>query len=149
MDLMQLSDLLNNNDNREIDGKKTRLKVTQFMDNQYQQLKYLANTSPLQSVSYDNVRVQTSPSNSIESKTIKQLQAKEYVRIIDDCINSLDKIQATVFKGKIIQHLPGYKLEELTGYMHTRLHHYYNVSCVEFAKKLSLVTDIDLLEYKE
>lgn len=148
LDLMQLSDLLDNNDNREIDGKKTRLKVTNFMENQYQQLKYLANTSPLQSVSYDNINVQTSQNNSIESKAIKQLQAKEYLRIIDDCINSLDDIQATVFKGKIIQHLSGYQLEELTGYMHTRLYHYYNNACVEFAKKLSLVTDIDLIVYK-
>lgn len=146
---MQLSDLLDNNDNREIDLSKTRIKVINFMDNQYQQLKYLANTSPLQSVSYDNIKVQTSPSNSIEDKTIKQLQAKEYIRIIDDCINSLDEVQSIVFKGKIIQHLPGYKLEELTGYMHTRLYHYYNNACVDFAKKLKLVTDIDLLEYKE
>lgn len=99
---MQLSDLLDNNDNREIDLSKTRIKVINFMDNQYQQLKYLANTSPLQSVSYDNIKVQTSPSNSIEDKTIKQLQAKEYIRIIDDCINSLDEVQSIVFKGKII-----------------------------------------------
>lgn len=91
---MQLSDLLDNNDNREIDLSKTRIKVINFMDNQYQQLKYLANTSPLQSVSYDNIKVQTSPSNSIEDKTIKQLQAKEYIRIIDDCINSLDEVQS-------------------------------------------------------
>ena len=145
---MQLSDLLDNNDNKEIDLGKTRIKVTQFMDNQYQQLKYLANTSPLQSVSYDNIRVQTSPSNSIEDKTIKQIQAKEYVRIIDDCINSLDKIQATIFKGKIINHLTGYQLEELTGYQHTMIYHYYNCACVEFAQKLSLVTDIDLIVYK-
>ena len=70
MELMQLSDLLNNNDNREIDLSKTRIKVINFMDNQYQQLKYLANTSPLQSVSYDNIKVQTSQNNSIESKAI-------------------------------------------------------------------------------
>lgn len=89
---MQLSDLLDNNDNREIDLTKTRIKVTNFMENQYQQLKYLANISPLHSVSYDNIKVQTSPSNSIESKAIKQLQAKEYLRIVDDCINSLDDI---------------------------------------------------------
>ncbi|OQR06663.1 hypothetical protein, partial [Ligilactobacillus salivarius] len=99
---MQLSDLLDNNDNREIDLTKTRIKVTNFMENQYQQLKYLANTSPLQSVSYDNIKVQTSQSNSIESKAIKQLQAKEYVRIIDDCINSLDDIQAKIFKYKLL-----------------------------------------------
>ena len=149
MDLMQLSDLLDNNDNREIDGKKTRLKVTNFMENQYQQLKYLANTSPLQSVSYDNIKVQTSPSNSIESKAIKQLQAKEYLRIIDDCINSLDDIQSKIFRYKLLEHRTGAQLEELTGYMHTRLYHYYKKSCVEFAKHLRLVTDIDLLEYKE
>lgn len=146
---MQLSDLLNNNDNREIDLSKTRIKVTNFMKNQYKQLKYIANTSPLNSVSYDNIKVQTSPSNSIEDKTIKQLQAKEYVRIIDDCINSLDKIQAMIFKGKIINHLTGYQLEELTGYQHAMIYHYYNRACVEFAQKLKLVTDIDLLEYKE
>ncbi|MBM6709106.1 hypothetical protein H5984_10335, partial [Ligilactobacillus salivarius] len=105
---MQLSDLLNNNDNREIDGKKTRLKVTNFMENQYQQLKYLANTSLLHSVSYDNIKVQASQSNSIESKAIKQLQAKEYVRIIDDCINSLDDIQAKIFKYKLLEHRTEY-----------------------------------------
>lgn len=149
MDLMQLSDLLNNNDNREIDGKKTRLKVTNFMENQYQQLKYLANTSPLNSVSYDNIKVQTSQSNSIEDKTIRQLQAKEYVRIIDDCINSLDDIQSKIFRYKLLEHRTGAQLEELTGYMRTRLYYYYKNACVEFAKKLKLVTDIDLLEYKE
>ena len=149
MDLMQLSDLLDNNNNREIDGKKTRLKVTNFMQNQYQQLKYLANTSPLHSVSYDNIKVQTSQSNSIESKAIKQLQAKEYLRIIDDCINSLDDIQSKIFRYKLLEHRTGAQLEELTGYMHTRLYHYYKYACVEFAKKLKLVTDIDLLEYKK
>ena len=105
MDLMQLSDLLDNNDNREIDLSKTRIKVINFMDNQYQQLKYLANTSPLQSVSYDNIKVQTSQSNSIEDKTIRQIHAKEYVRIIDDCINSLDDIKKTIFKARFIKKL--------------------------------------------
>lgn len=102
MDLMQLSDLLDN-DNREIDLSKTRLKVTNFMENQYQQLKYLANTSPLNSVSYDNINVQTSQNNSIEDKTIRQLHAKEYLRIVDDCINSLDDIKKTRFKARFIK----------------------------------------------
>ena len=148
MDLMQLSDLLDNNDNREIDGKKTRLKVTNFMDNQYQQLKYLANTSPLNSVSYDNIKVQTSPSNSIEDKAIKQLQAKEYIRIIDDCINSLDDIKKTIFKGKLIDYLTSYQLEELTGYSERQILRISNNACCEFAQKLSLVTDINLIVYK-
>ncbi|MYU70735.1 hypothetical protein FYM75_03095, partial [Lactobacillus salivarius] len=90
---MQLSDLLDNNDNREIDLPGTRKNVINFFNNQYQKLKYLANISPLNSVSYDNIKVQTSRNNSIESKAIKQLQAKEYLRIIDDCINSLDDIK--------------------------------------------------------
>ena len=145
---MQLSDLLNNNDNREIDGKKTRLKVTNFMDNQYQQLKYLANTSPLNSVSYDNIKVQTSPSNSIEDKAIKQLQAKEYIRIIDDCINSLDDIKKTILKGKLIDYLTSYQLEELTGYSERQILRISNNACCEFAQKLSLVTDINLIVYK-
>ena len=149
MDLMQLSDLLDNNDNREIDGKKTRLKVTNFMENQYQQLKYLANTSPLQSVSYDNIKVQTSPSNSIEDKTIRQLQAKEYVRIIDDCINSLDDIQSKIFRYKLLEHRTEYDITELTGYSRTHIYNIFKYACVEFAKKLKLVTDINLLEYKE
>lgn len=148
MDLMQLSDLLNNNDNREIDGKKTRLKVTNFMENQYQQLKYLANTSLLHSVSYDNIKVQTSQSNSIESKAIKQLQAKEYVRIIDDCINSLDDIQAKIFKYKLLEHRTEYDITELTGYSRTHIYNIFKYACVEFAKKLKLVTDIDLIVYK-
>ena len=74
MDLMQLSDLLDN-DNREIDLPRTRKNVINFFNNQYQKLKYLANISPLNSVSYDNIKVQTSQSNSIEDKTIRQLQA--------------------------------------------------------------------------
>lgn len=148
MELMQLSDLLDNNDNKEIDLGKTRIKVTQFMDNQYQQLKYLANTSPLQSVSYDNIRVKTSQSNSIEDKTIRQLQAKEYLRIIDDCINSLDDIKKTIFKGKLIDYLTSYQLEELTGYSERQILRISNNACCEFAQKLSLVTDIDLIVYK-
>lgn len=145
---MQLSDLLNN-DNREIDLSKTRIRVINFMDNQYQQLKYLANTNPLQSVSYDNIKVQTSPSNSIEDKTIKQLQAKEYVRIIDDCINSLDDIKKTIFKGRIIKKLYYWQIEQISGYGKTRMYELLNLSCVEFAQKLKRLTDIDLLEYKE
>ena len=119
------------------------------MENQYQQLKYLANTSPLNSVSYDNIKVQTSPSNSIEDKAIKQLQAKEYIRIIDDCINSLDDIKKTIFKGKLIDYLTSYQLEELTGYSERQILRISNNAYVEFAQKLKLVTDIDLLEYKE
>lgn len=149
MDLMQLSDLLDNNDNREIDLSKTRIKVTNFMDNQYQQLKYLANTSPLQSVSYDNIKVQTSPSNSIEDKAIKQLQAKEYIRIIDDCINSLDDIKKTIFKGRIIKKLYRWQVEQISGYGNTRMYELLNLGCLEFAQKLKRLTDIDLLEYKE
>ncbi|WP_340851496.1 ArpU family phage packaging/lysis transcriptional regulator [Ligilactobacillus salivarius] len=146
---MQLSDLLDNNDNREIDLSKTRIKVTNFMENQYQQLKYLANTSPLQSVSYDNVRVKTSPSNSIEDKTIRQLQAKEYIRIIDDCINSLDDIQSKIFRYKLLEHRTEYVITELTGYGRSQIYNIFKYACREFAKQLRLVTDIDLLEYKE
>ena len=149
MDLMQLSDLLDNNDNREIDLSKTRIKVTQFMDNQYQQLKYLANTSPLNSVSYDNIKVQTSPSNSIEDKTIRQLHAKEYLRIVDDCINSLDDIKETIFKARFIKKLYYWQIEQISGYGHTRMYELLNLGCLEFAQKLKDMTDIDLLEYKE
>ena len=148
MDLMQLSDLLDN-DNREIDLSKTRIKVTNFMENQYQQLKYLANTSPLQSVSYDNVKVQTSQSNSTEDKTIRQLHAKEYIRIIDDCINSLDDIKKTIFKARVIKKLYYWQIEQISGYGHTRMYELLNLGCLEFAQKLKDMTDIDLLEYKE
>lgn len=147
MDLMQLSDLLDN-DNREIDLSKTRLKVTNFMENQYQQLKYLANTSPLQSVSYDNIKVQTSQNNSIESKAIKQIQAKEYVRIIDDCINSLDEMQTKIFNYKLLEYRTETQITELTGYSRAMVYHFFKYACCEFAKKLKLVTDIDLIVYK-
>lgn len=147
MDLMQLSDLLDN-DNREIDLSKTRIKVTNFMENQYQQLKYLANTSPLQSVSYDNIKVQTSPSNSTEDKTIRQLQAKEYLRIVDDCINSLDDIQSKIFRYKLFERRTEYDITELTGYSRAHIYNIFKYACREFAKHLSLVTDIDLIVYK-
>lgn len=149
MDLMQLSDLLDNNDNREIDLSKTRIKVTNFMENQHQQLKYLADTSPLNSVSYDNIKVQTSQSNSIEDKTIRQLQAKEYLRIIDDCINSLDDIKKTIFQARVIKNLYHWQIEQISGYGNTRMYELLNLGCLEFAQKLKGMTDIDLLEYKE
>ena len=149
MDLMQLSDLLDNNDNREIDLSKTKIKVTNFIENQYQQLKYIANTSPLQSVSYDNIKVQTSQSNSIESKAIKQLHAKEYIRIIDDCINSLDDIKKTIFKARFIKKLYYWQIEQISGYGHTRMYELLNLGCLEFAQKLKRLTDIDLIVYKE
>ena len=148
MDLMQLSDLLDNNDNREIDLPGTRKNVINFFNNQYQKLKYLANISPLNSVSYDNIKVQTSQSNSIEDKTIRQLQAKEYLRIIDDCINSLDDAKQKIFKGRIIKKLYHWQVEQLSGYGNSRMYELLNLSCVEFAQKLSLVTDIDLVVYK-
>lgn len=144
---MQLSDLLDN-DNREIDLPGTRKNVINFFNNQYEKLKYLANITPLSSVSYDNIRVKTSQSNSIEDKTIRQLQAKEYLRIIDDCINSLDDIKKTIFKGKLIDYLTSYQLEELTGYSERQILRISNNACCEFAQKLSLVTDIDLIVYK-
>lgn len=146
---MQLSDLLDNNDNREIDLPRTRKNVIIFFKNKYQKLKYLANTSPLQSVSYDYVNVQTSPSNSIEDKTIRQLQAKEYLRIIDDCINSLDDIKKTIFQARVIKNLYFWQIEQISGYGHTRTYELFNLACLEFAQKLKDMTDIDLLEYKE
>lgn len=149
MDLMQLSDLLNNNDNREIDLPGTRKNVINFFNNQYEKLKYLANITPLSSVSYDNIKVQTSQSNSIESKAIKQLQAKEYLRIIDDCINSLDDIKKTIFKARVIKNLYYWQIEQISGYEHTRMYELLNLGCLEFAQKLKDMTDIDLLEYKE
>lgn len=144
---MQLSDLLNN-DNREIDLPGTRKNVINFFNNQYQKLKYLANITPLQSTS-DTVKVQTSQSNSIESKAIKQLQAKEYLRIIDDCINSLDDIKKTIFKARVIKNLYHWQIEQISGYGNTRMYELLNLGCLEFAQKLKDMTDIDLLEYKE
>lgn len=149
VDLMQLSDLLDNNDNREIDLPGTRKNVIIFFNNQYEKLKYLANITPLSSVSYDNIKVQTSQNNSIESKAIKQIQAKEYVRIIDDCINSLDDIKKTIFKGRIIKKLYYWQIEQISGYGSTRMYELLNLGCLEFAQKLKDMTDIDLLEYKE
>ena len=149
VDLMQLSDLLDNNDNRDIDLPRTRKNVINFFKNKYQKLKYLANTSPLQSVSYNYVNVQTSPSNSIEDKTIRQLQAKEYLRIIDDCINSLDNIKKTIFQARVIKNLYFWQIEQISGYGHTRMYELFNLACLEFAQKLKDMTDIDLLEYKE
>ncbi len=149
VDLMQLSDLLDNNDNREIDLPGTRKNVINFFNNQYQKLKYLANISPLHSVNYDNINVQTSQNNSIEDKTIRQLQAKEYLRIVDDCINSLDDIKKTIFKARVIKNLYHWQIEQISGYGNTRMYELLNLGCLEFAQKLKDMTDIDLLEYKE
>ena len=149
MDLMQLSDLLNNNDNREIDLPRTRKNVINFFNNQYQKLKYLANISPLHSVSYDNIKTQASQNNSIEDKTIRQLQAKEYLRIIDDCINSLDDIKKTIFKARVIKNLYHWQIEQISGYGNTRMYELLNLGCLEFAQKLKDMTDIDLIVYKE
>ena len=123
--------------------------VINFFNNQYQKLNYLANISPLNSVSYGNIKVQTSQNNSIEDKTIRQLQAKEYLRIIDDCINSLDDIKKTIFQARVIKNLYHWQIEQISGYGNTRMYELLNLGCLEFAQKLKDMTDIDLLEYKE
>lgn len=81
--------------------------------------------------------------------TIKQIQARQYVEIINNCINSMDDIKRKIFKYKLISGRRLWEIEELTGYGKTAIYNIYRKSCVEFAEKLSLVTDINLIAYKE
>lgn len=41
------------------------------------------------------------------------------------------------------------EVKSIIGYSHKSTYRIFNNACYEFAQKLSLVTDIDLLEYKE
>lgn len=148
MKLMQLGDLLED-DIKEIDTKKTRENVAIFFNEQYEKLKYLADDNNLKAVSYGNIKVTSSHSNMIEKMTIKQIQACQYIEIINNCINSMDEIKRKIFKYKLISGRRIWEIEELTGYGKTAIYNIFIKSCVEFAKKISLVTDINLIAYKE
>lgn len=136
-------------DNKEVDEKQTIKNVKKFFDTKYNSLLALTNISTLKAVDYSSTKVNTSPNNSVETIRLRQLQAKEYLKAIHECINSLEPLKAQVLTYRLIEHRKVTEIMELTNYEKTRIYDSINEACCEFASILKLVTDINLISYKE
>lgn len=132
---------------RELDHIATRRAVKSFFKKQYPRLQALASMD-LQGVSYNNTRVQTSGSNTAEDRAMRVIQAKDYLNLINQCINSLDEIDQKIFTSLAIKHMSGFQAQELTGYGGARLYDIYGQSCEQLAEMLALISDIDLRRYE-
>ncbi|MBZ4031267.1 hypothetical protein K7E08_10230, partial [Ligilactobacillus salivarius] len=107
------------------------------------------NISTLKAVDYGSTKVNTSPNNSVETIRVRQLQAKEYLKAIHECINSLEPLKAQVLTYRLIEHRKVTEIMEITSYEKTRIYDSINEACCEFASILKLATDINLISYKE
>lgn len=132
---------------RELDHIATRQAVKSFFKKQYPRLQALASMD-LQGVSYNNTRVQTSGSNTAEDRAMRVIQAKDYLNLINQCINSLDEIDQKIFISLAIKHMSGFQAQELTGYGDSRLYDRYWQACEQIAGMLALISDIDLRRYE-
>lgn len=132
---------------RELDHIATRRAVKSFFKKQYPRLQALASMD-LQGVSYNNTRVQTSGSNTAEDRAMRVIQAKDYLNLINQCINSLDEIDQKIFISLAIKPMSGVQAQELTGYGGARLYDIYGQSCEQLAEMLALISDIDLRRYE-
>lgn len=131
---------------RELDHIATRRAVKSFFKKQYPRLKILSSMD-LQGVSYNNNK-RSSNNNSVENRTIKAVQAKQYLNLINQCIDSLDEIDKKIFISLAIKHMSGFQVQELTGYGDARLYDRYGKACEQIAEMLALISDIDLRRYE-
>lgn len=141
-------DFLFNDSAQQINRLATRKAVRIFFKEKYPHIKALASYGVIQSVKYDSPKVQTSRNNSIEERTIRIAQAKQYLDIIDQVINSLDDTKKKIFISKAIKNLTGFQVEQLTGYSQTRVMDLYGEACEQIAENLALISDIDLRRYE-
>ncbi|ATP35088.1 ArpU family phage packaging/lysis transcriptional regulator [Ligilactobacillus salivarius] len=143
----ELSELLG--DEKEIDIKKTIENVKYFFKVKYDKLLMLASEDQLQGIRYDKLKVSSSPINNIESTQLKRIKAQGYLNNINQCINSLDPLKAKVLRYRLIDNKMMIEVESIIGYSHKSTYRIFNNACYEFAQRLKLLADIDLLEYKE
>lgn len=131
---------------RELDHIATRQAVKSFFKKQYPRLKALSSMD-FQGVSYNNNK-RSSNNNSVENRTIIAVQAKQYLNLINQCIDSLDEIDKKIFISLAIKHMSVFQVQELTGYGDSRLYDRYGQACEQIAEMLALISDIDLRRYE-
>ena len=128
-----------------VDEKATERRVKDFFRDDYKRMKLLANAPVLQGVSYDKTPVTRSKSNYIEDLAIKRVDAQNKLELVKYAIACLGEIERTVLDAKIIKKLANWQVEELTGYGHTRVYELQKSACLNFAKTLAMISDIDLI----
>ena len=128
-----------------LDEQATVKRVKKFLKNDYWQLKLLADAPTLQSVSYDRPKVTASRNNYIEELATKRIDAQNKLALVNYAISCLGEVERTVLDAKIIKKLANWQVEELTGYGSSRVYELQKSACLNFAKTLATISDIDLI----
>ena len=128
-----------------VDEKATVRRVKDFFRDDYKRLKLLADAPTLQSVSYDRPKVTASRNNYVEDLAIKRTDAQNKLALVNYAINCLGELERIVLESKTIKGLINWQVEELTGYGSTRVYELQKSACLNFAKTLAMISDIDLV----
>lgn len=128
-----------------MDEQATVRRVKKFLKNDYWQLKLLADAPTLQSVSYDRPKVTASRTNYIEELATKRIDAQNKLALVNYAISCLGEVERTVLDAKIIKKLANWQVEELTGYGSSKVYQLQKSACLNFAKTLAMISDIDLV----
>ena len=128
-----------------VDEQATVRRVKAFFKDDYRRLKLLADAPTLQSVSYDRPKVTASRNNYVEDLAIKRTDAQNKLELVKYAIACLGEIERTVLDAKIIKKLANWQVEELTGYGSSRVYELQKSACLNFAKTLAIISDIDLI----
>ena len=128
-----------------MDEQATVRRVKDFFRDDYKRMKLLANAPVLQGVSYDKTPVTRSKSNYIEDLAIKRVDAQNKLALVNYAISCLGEVERTVLDAKIIKKLANWQVEELTGYGSSRVYELQKSACLNFAKTLAMISDIDLI----
>ncbi|MBM6772801.1 hypothetical protein H5991_04710 [Ligilactobacillus agilis] len=128
-----------------LDEQATVKRVKKFLKNDYWQLKLLADAPTLQSVSYDRPKVTASRNNYIEELATKRIDAQNKLALVNYAISCLGEVERTVLDAKIIKKLANWQVEELTGYGSSKVYQLQKSACLNFAKTLAMISDIDLV----
>ena len=128
-----------------VDEQATVRRVKDFFRDDYKRMKLLANAPVLQGVSYDKTPVTRSKSNYIEDLAIKRVDAQNKLALVNYAISCLGELERIVLESKTIKGLINWQVEELTGYGSTRVYELQKSACLNFAKTLAMISDIDLI----
>ena len=128
-----------------VDEQATVRRVKDFFRDDYKRMKLLANAPVLQGVSYDKTPVTRSKSNYIEDLAIKRVDAQNKLALVNYAISCLGELERIVLESKTIKGLINWQVEELTGYGSTRVYELQKSACLNFAKTLAMISDINLI----
>lgn len=128
-----------------LDEQATVRLVKAFFKNDYRQLKLLADAPTLQSVSYDRPKVTASRNNYVEELATKRIDAQNKLALVNYAISCLDEVERMVLDAKAIKGLINWQVEELTGYGSSKVYELQKSACLNFAKTLAMISDIDLV----